>query len=170
MKASRLVEKQTMRHILIAACVAALAVALMVALPQPAYAGPITPPPVPAEIQVPAGNEVFLVGHAIGTQNYVCLPSSSSSSGFAFTLFTPQATLFKDNDKQLMTHFFSPNPSEGGTIRATWQDSRDTSTVWGAVRQGNSSTDSAYVAPGAIAWLLVTVVGAKDGPTGGRTR
>ena len=51
-------------------------------------------------------------------------------------------------------------------VRATWQHSRDTSTVWGEVKPGNSSSDPAFVAPGAIAWLLVTVVGAQDGPTG----
>ena len=126
----------------------------------------VTPPPVPANIQVPTGNKAFLVGQAVGTQNYVCLPSGS---GFAFKLFTPQATLFNDNGRQVITHYFSPNPFESGTIRATWQDSRDTSTVWGEVKPGNSSTDPAFVAPGAIAWLLVTVVGAQDGPTGGDT-
>src|SRR4030088_1834434 len=78
----------------------------------------ITPPRVPANIQVPAGNKVFLVGHAVGTQNYVCLPSGT---GFNFVLFTPQATLFSDHDKQITTHYFSPNPFEGGTIRATWR-------------------------------------------------
>jgi hypothetical protein len=36
---------------------------------------------------------------------------------------------------------------------------------WGKVT--GSSTDSAFVANGAIAWLKVTVVGAQDGPTGG---
>jgi hypothetical protein len=124
----------------------------------------ITPPPVPANIQVPAGNKAFLAGHAVGTQNYVCLPSGS---GFAFSLFTPQATLFNDDHRQIITHYFSPNPFESGTIRATWQSSRDTSKVWGAVSA--SSTDPAFVAPGAIPWLLVTVVGAQAGPTGGDT-
>jgi len=47
-------------------------------------------------------------------------------------LFTPQATLFNDQLKQVTTHFFSPNPFEN-VIRATWQHSRDTSTVWGRV-------------------------------------
>jgi hypothetical protein len=124
----------------------------------------ITPPRVPANIQVPAGNKVFLVGHAVGTQNYVCLPSGT---GFNFVLFTPQATLFSDHDKQVTTHYFSPNPFEGGTIRATWQHSRDTSTVWGETIQ--SSSDPNFVAPGAIPWLLLQRVGAKDGPSGGDT-
>jgi hypothetical protein len=63
-------------------------------------------------------------------------------------------------------HYFGPNPFENGTIRAAWQH-RDTSTVWGQVKPGNSSSDPNFVAPGAIPWLLVTVVGAQDGPTGG---
>jgi Protein of unknown function (DUF3455) len=125
----------------------------------------VSPPPVPAKLEVEPGHEAFLVGHAIGTQNYVCLPSAT---GFAWSLFTPEATLFGDDDRQITTHFFGPNPFEGGTIRAVWQHSRDTSTVWGRVDQ--SSTDSQFVAPGAIPWLLVNVkdVGAQAGPTGGR--
>jgi len=54
-----------------------------------------------------------------------------------------------------------------GPVRATWQDSKDTSTVWGKVVPGDSSIDAAFVEPGAIAWLKVTVVGAEEGPTGG---
>ena len=164
MNTRQAVEKQVVRRILLTACVAALIVAFAVALPQGAHASPVASPPVPPNIEVPAGNDLFLVGHAIGTQNYVCLPSGS---GVAFALFTPQATLFKDNDKQLMTHFFSPNPLENGTIRPTWQDSRDTSRVWGQAKPGSSSSDPAFVAPGAIPWLLITVVGAQDGPSGG---
>src|SRR4029434_1014551 len=34
----------------------------------------VTPPPVPPNIQVPAGNKAFLEGHAVGTQNYICVP------------------------------------------------------------------------------------------------
>jgi len=102
--------------------------------------------------------------HGVGTQNYVCLPSGKD---FKFILFTPQATLFNDDDTQLTTQFFSPNPFEGGTIRATWQDSRDTSTVWGAVT--HSSTDPNFVAKDTIAWLLVQTAGSQDGPGGGDT-
>ena len=76
--------------------------------------------------------------------------------------------MFND-DKQLTTHYFSPNAVEGGTIRATWQHSRDTSSVWGMARPGESSSDPHYVAPGAIAWLLIRRVGAEDGSMGGDT-
>ena len=124
----------------------------------------ITVPPVPDDITVPAGNKVFLVGHAVGTQNYVCLPSGND---LKFTLVTPQATLFGDDGRQLITHYFSPNTFEGDTIRATWQDSGDTSAVW--AKAINSSSDPNFVAPGAIAWVLLQRVGSQDGPDGGDT-
>src|SRR5262249_22167030 len=76
-----------------------------------------------------------------------------------------QATLFKDNGKQLVTHFLSPNPDEKGMARPTWQDSNDTSAIWGAAIA--SSSDPRFVAPGAIPWLLLQVVGAENGPNGG---
>jgi hypothetical protein len=125
---------------------------------------PISVPRVPDDITVPAGNNVFLVGHAVGTQNYVCVPSGYD---FKFTLFTPQATLFSDDGGQLITHYFSPNAFEGDTIRATWQDSRGTSRIW--AQATNSSSDPNFVAPGAIAWVLLQRVGSQDGPDGGDT-
>jgi hypothetical protein len=156
-------EHQAARRSRLLAYIAALVVALAVVRPQPSYANPVTPPAVPANIQAPAGNKLFLVGHAIGTQNYICLPSDD---GVKFVLYTPQATLFS-NQQQVTTHYFGPNPVEGGAIRAAWQHSKDTSTVWGQVMDGHSSTDPAFVAPGAIPWLLVTVVGTQAGRTGG---
>ena len=150
------------------------ALAFTVPAPGPAYADDTTPPAVPDNIKVPAGNKLFLVGHAVGTQNYVCVPSGT---GVRFVLFTPEATLFDEEGEQLTTHYFSPNPEEPNTdpkvmsahtIRASWQDSKDASTVWGKVNTGNSSSDSNYVEPGAIPWLLVTIVGKQSGPTGDR--
>ena len=124
----------------------------------------ITPPPVPSNLEAPAGQRPYLIGHAYGTQNYICLPTVS---GAAWTFLGPQATLFDKDGEQLTTHFLSPNPVENGTPRATWQHSQDTSTVWAAAVA--SSTDPAYVAPGAIPWLLLQVVGRERGPTGGAT-
>jgi len=118
---------------------------------------------------VPTGATAFLVGHAVGTQNYVCLPSGA---GFAFVLFTPEATLFGDNGKQIITHYFSPNlgpipPEVIGTIRATWQDSHDTSTVWASATQiATHDTDPDFVQEGAVAWVLLQVVGSQSGPIG----
>jgi hypothetical protein len=76
--------------------------------------------------------------------------------------FTPQATSFSDQGDQLTTHFFSPNPVEGGIVRATWQDSRDTSAVWARVIASVADPN----ASGAIPWLLLQVAGTKAGPTG----
>jgi hypothetical protein len=144
------------------ACATALVSFLTISLAQPAHARKIQPPAVPAGLEADAGSRAFLVGHAVGTQNYLCLPSGA---GFAWTLFTPQATLFDGHGKQLTTHFFSPNPYENGTVRPTWQHSRDTSTVW--MKLNTPSSDAAFVAPGAIPWLLLDVAGASAGPNGG---
>jgi hypothetical protein len=135
---------------------------------QPVFAQTIQVPPVPAAIKVPSGNVPYLKGLATGTQNYVCRPTST---GAGWMLFGPQATLFvtyklfqTEIRQQIMTHFLSANPDEGGLPRPSWQSSLDTSAVWGAVAA--TSTDSNYVAPGAIPWLLVKVVGSKPGPSG----
>ena len=131
-------------------------------------------------IKVPAGNKAFLLGQAIGTQNYVCRPSAASPSGVAYALFTPEATLFSEDGGQVITHFNSPNPDPqdpntnpavvaDGAIRATWQH-RDTSSVWAKVHTNlDGSIGAATVNEEAIAWLLLEVVGAVDGPTGGDT-
>ena len=151
-----------MRHVRLITCVIVLAVAFTVTPSLWAQADRVTPPAVPANIQVPAGSKAFLAGHASGTQDYICLPSGS---GFAWTFFAPQATLFTDDDQQVITHFLSPNPLESGVPRATWRHSRDTSTVRG--RPIASSSDPAFVARDAIPWLLIEVTGAQDGPTHG---
>jgi Protein of unknown function (DUF3455) len=150
------------RKVSLIAGVAALGIALILALPQTAHAQTVTPPPVPTDIQLPAGNEAFLLGHGVGTQNYVCLPSRSIGH-VDWTLFTPQATLFSDLGDQLTTHFSSPNPDEGEIVRVTWEDSRDTSTVWAR------ATGVATVSPTAIPWVRLEVVGRAVGPTGGNT-
>jgi hypothetical protein len=145
-----------------------LAVLSIIAVPTLAGASTITPPPVPDNVKVLPPNHPFFEGHGVGTQNYVCLPSAKSATGVAFTLFTPQATLFDgDFDRALTTHYFSPNPVEHGTIRATWQDSIDSSLVWAKVVDGDASTDPKFVATGAVAWLKLTVVGGAVGPDGG---
>ena len=158
---------QTTRRILLLACATTLAVGFMVSLPQPTHAQTITPPPVPDGLEVEAGNEPFLLGRGVGTQNYVCSPCDPTKLncplGVAFTLFTPQATLFNDQEEQLITHFSSPNPVENGIIRVTWQDSRDTSTVWASL------VKAVTVRADSIPWVLLNVkdTGTQAGPTGG---
>ena len=145
----------------------ALVVATTIALSGAASAGPkvsITPPSVPANLEVLGGFEPFLVRHASGTQNYICVPAATPTGGDWFFL-GPQATLFKDDGQQDLTHFLSKNPFKGDALHATWQHSGDTSAVWATKSQG--STDAAYVAPDAIEWLLLEMTGAQVGPTGG---
>jgi len=139
-----------------------------------AHASRIVVPPLPATLHVPAGNHPFLLGKAVGTQNYVCLPSGVDAAGnpaFAWKLFTPEATLFAaegHDPKQLVTHFFSPNPDEDNAdpltgfhpVRAAWQSSKDTSTVWARTIV---ATDAVVVTPSAIPWLKLTVVGSRNG-------
>ena len=136
--------------------------ALTPAISRAQGANRVSAPDVPAEIVVPEGHVPFLVAHAFGTQGYVCLGSGTSS---VWVPFGPQATLFDAELKQVMTHFLSPNPDQGGAFRATWQDSRDTSAIWAG--SAIPSTDGNYVAPGAIPWLRLTVVGQEAGPGGG---
>ncbi len=137
------------------------------AMPCAASAAPaddttIIPPAMPGNIVVDAPNVPYLLGHGVGTQNYVCLPVAGG--GVAWSLFTPEATLFNDIAGQVTTHFFSISP-KSGQIRATWQHSKDTSTIWAKVAE--QSIDGEFVKPGAVAWLKLQEDGTRSGPTGG---
>lgn len=132
--------------------------ALAVAAPFAAMATNVKPPKVPDTLAVPAGSKAFLIGHAVGTQAYICLPEGT---GAKWVLFGPQATVFDDRGAQIMTHFLSPNPAESNAPRATWMDSDRTSAVW-AVKVAESD-DARFVEPGAIKWFLLQVKGAEEG-------
>ena len=160
------------RGLISAACAAVIAFTFAAALP--AHAAKVTPPDVPGNLKVLDGTHAYLVGHAVGTQNYVCSPSATTNAGVAYVLFTPEATLLNDDGDQLITHYFSPNPDlrdgntnpavvADGAIRATWQHSRDGSTIW-AKMHPNGSAD---VNSDAVAWVLLDVVGNQPGFTGG---
>jgi len=140
----------------------ASAFVLALALPVVASAqngGRIEAPDVPSSIAVPEGNVAFLQTRGYGTQQYICLPAG-------WKQFGPQATLYPQNaPMQIATHFLSTNPQDG-LPRPTWQDAHDGSRVWGKVF-GLPLTDSNYVAPGAIPWLLLEAAGTAEGPIGG---
>ena len=145
-----------MKSILVAVVVAAAGGAVQAAERIPR-------PDVPTNIAVGTEFKLFARGHAIGTQNFICAPTAGGS-GVEWRFIGPQATLF-GNGVRTGTHFQSMNPSRNNEIQATWQDSGDTSAVWATRFDG--SLDSAYVAPGAIEWLLLEVSGQVAGPTGG---
>ena len=142
-----------------------VALVLAVAVSAAAHAADrLVPPAVPTGIEAPAGFKPVLMGHAIGTQNYICAPAPSAA-GVEWLPIGPQATLFNDETDQILTHFQSGNPFQGGVIDATWQHSRDTSAVW--ARKIKGSSDPNFAAEDAIEWLLLGTTGAQMGPAGG---
>jgi hypothetical protein len=148
-----------------------------------AHAQNVTPPPTPPRITPPDGHSAFLLGQAIGTQGYVCLPISPGASTASWTVnpARPEATLFFSpgaHTFQIVTHFLSPNEKPVDPARpvpfgnATWQSSFDTSRVWAAVLNSDNVLPAGPGEPscpntGSIPCLLLETVGAKEGPTGG---
>jgi len=170
------------------ACMVAPAFALLVGMTtSPAVAGQVTPPP--NTIPPPPGNTAFLLGHGVGTQGYVCLPSDTGTS-WSVNPSRPQATLsitlFGTFSQQIITHFLSPDPAiapaspvQAGCILdtasgeidcPTWQSSFDTSVVWGtkiaSVNAGGTDTSCPAAAGTAIPCLLLQALSTKSGPNG----
>jgi len=127
---------------------AVLAVAAALSLTQVAEAGP-REPTVPDRLEPPAGTKLFLVGHAVGVQIYVC---DATSGGFAWRFVAPRADLYGDNGKLIVTHFAGP----------TWQ-AKDGSTVVGQL-----AADPVTVDPTAIPWLLLSAKSTATGTGGDR--
>lgn len=162
------------------AMVAVLALGSLFSSSTQAAAQRVTPPVTSDTIAVEAGNSPFFEGHALGTQGYICLPTSPGASTAAWNANNgrPEATLFDTffgQSVQVITHFLSPDTNPNGNApnplpfgSATWQSSFDSSKVWAqktkAVPAG--SEDSCPNA-GAIACLLLQSIGSENGPTGG---
>jgi Protein of unknown function (DUF3455) len=143
--------------------------------------------PTPAAITPPSDNFPFLTAHAVGTQNYICLPDPGNPGNTAWRFFAPQATLSVDGvrqySRQVATHFLSavpgayPSASPSCTASnnaneqycPTWQSSRDTSKVWGSsVGSIEAGTDPSCPNSGAIACLLLQAVATTaEQPRGG---
>lgn len=164
------------------AIVAALAIGCLFGTANPAAAQTVTPPPTPTLITPPAGNTAFLLGHAVGTQGYVCLPTAPGASTASWTVNNarPEATLFTKffgQDVQIITHFLSPDTNPNKVLpvvpfgSATWQSSFDTSKVWAQVLHGNAISPSPDTPScpnaGSISCLLLQSIGSQSGPTGG---
>jgi hypothetical protein len=158
--------------------VAALVLGCTFGIVTRAAAQRITPPTTPAAITPPAGNSAFLVGRAVGTQGYVCLPANTGAS-WTVNGSRPEATLFaKGKPVQIVTHFLSPNTSPSDLApnplpfaNATWQSSSDSSKVWAQASAAHTipaGSDPSCPNAGSIGCLLLQVIGSEKGPTGGK--
>jgi hypothetical protein len=58
-------------------CLITLAMAFTALAPRTADAQRVEVPPVPDSIHAPARTRAFLLGHAAGSQNDICLPSAT---------------------------------------------------------------------------------------------
>lgn len=134
-------------------------------------------PTTPISITPPAGNSAFLVGHAVGTQGYVCLPKDTGAS-WTVNASRPEATLFSVKDRQIVTHFFSPNtnpnkdaPNPLPVGSPTWQSSLDSSVVWAKAQTPALVPDPDVKScpnKAAIPCLLLQAIGSKTGPRSGK--
>jgi hypothetical protein len=156
-----------------------LGLSLAIATPALAFSNGVNPPPTPPAITPPAGNTAFLLGHAVGTQGYICLPSGTGAS-WTVKPSRPEATLFItfffNFTQQILTHFLSPdtNPNQFAPTplpfgSPTWQSSFDSSAVWGnKVGSIAAGSDPSCPTSGAIPCLLLQAIGSQTGPSGGK--
>ena len=121
--------------------IALAAVAVSGALASTAAARPLAEPNVPTDIQVPAGNQQFDIGHAFGVQIYAC-------NGTAWTFVAPRATLLTER-VHIIRHFGGP----------TWQDLDGSSVVGQLVKP-------VTVDPTSIPWLLLSAKTTTPGKFG----
>jgi hypothetical protein len=117
-------------------------------LTQAAVAKKPVAPDVPAKIAVPAGNKLFLIGHAVGVQIYSC---NATPAGVAWGFVAPRANLYNDHGKLIVTHFAGP----------TWQ-AKDGSAVVG------QRVDGVTVDATSIPWLLLSAASTSVGQDGDR--
>ena len=143
------------------------------------FSSSIPSPTTPERITPPAGTSAFLLGHGVGTQGYVCLPTGTGGASWTVNGARPEATLFTrifGDAVQIITHFLSPvvNPNDIGPKPSrfgdvTWQSSFDSSRVWAQKQKFvTAGTEASCPNSGAIDCLLLQVIGSDEGPTGGR--
>jgi hypothetical protein len=116
----------------------AAVLSLAVAAPAQAHKAP----DVPAALQPPAANKVFMVGHATGVQTYAC-------NGGAWSFVAPRANLYNNGGQLKVIHFAGP----------TWQHKDGSKVVAQAVA-------NVPVTASAIPWLLLRAVSTEAGPFG----
>jgi hypothetical protein len=118
--------------------VAAVAVAAAVALAGCAWCR-VKAPSVPAALQPPPGQSVFLQVRATGVQIYQCTSKPDAPGSFTWTFQAPEATLANRWGHDIGRHYAGP----------TWE-LRDGSRVVGEITARDPGPD-----PAAIPWLLL---------------
>lgn len=101
---------------------------------------PKPPPHVPAALQPPPGQALFLEAYAVGVQIYQCKTKADAPGTFEWGFVAPEAELADRKGHPLGSHFAGP----------TWQ-STDGSQVVGEVKARDPGPD-----PSAVPWLLLT--------------
>jgi Protein of unknown function (DUF3455) len=169
---------ETTEQIKVLLAAAFLLLAWAFALVTWASAQRLTSPTTPAVITPPPGNSVFLVGHAVGTQGYVCLPTNTGDS-WTVNGSRPEANLFAGaagHEALIITHYLSPDTTPNQLApkplpfgSATWQSSVDGSKVWGQTLNAiPAGSDPSCPNAGAIGCLLLQSIGSQQGPAGGK--
>ena len=97
------------------------------------------PPDVPDAIQAPAGEQVVLFAHGVGSQIYTC--QAGADGKLTWSLKAPEADLHDRNDKVIGQHFAGP----------TWK-LKDGSEVTGKAVAQVDSLDAE-----SVPWLLLNV-------------
>lgn len=134
------------RHLPAAAAAAGAALLVALVTASPAGAG-LAAPTVPAGLRPPAGNTLYLVGHARGYQIYTC---QAQQSGYAWVLREPWAGLVDDAGNYVALHYAGP----------TWRAPDGSAVV--AARIASAPAPSGT----AIPWLLLQAT-STSGPAGG---
>ena len=124
------------------------AVLVALALVGSAGAAQAAEPGIPADIQVPEGNKLYLEAYATGVQIYDCV---AIGDGYGWGPATPRADLYADNGKLFGTHYAGP----------TWA-ARDGSKVIAKRDKGVIMDQTA------IPWLRLSKVSTAVGADGDR--
>lgn len=140
----------------------------------------------PDPLAVPPGNVLVLSAHAVGTQNYICLPSADQSGRTGWSFIGPQATLSGPGPdrRDVALHLLSqvegaatsPEPGciEGASGAAqycpAWRSPQDQSVVWGT-KAASLAAGSGAGCPhaGAVQCLLVKAVATHGAGRFGQT-
>ena len=115
-----------------------LQAAILLAISTAANAQRVSPPDVPDKIKAPSSEEVVLIGHASGSQIYVC--QQDANQKWAWTLKAPDAELRDDKGTVIGRHYAGP----------TWKHNDGSAVVGKAVERVDSPDSNS------IPWLLVT--------------